>query len=940
MLKSISLQLGNEEQQLLLEKKIANQIHANFKKNIVAIQKNVPSLLDFALNTATEEYSIFVNKEEHINITSMVTGQALYSLNPVAEIREEVHAFIKAAPFVAVNSVPDIHTAEPLPVKLDTLFVFGLGLGHHILELLENCRVKLLVIYEPIVDFITCSLHAADWERLFELAKIQNTQISFQVANAATSIVEDLSELCSVMPSCQKVYLYRHLYHPVMDEVHEFLLSASGKPELLFKKGRQFLGFNDANDYVDLTKKNVFRTTENANEKTAFNRELFQKNLAVFQRLFPDIYQEVCTYIPKHWHLDYDVNHKANLWHKRRDTFFYSDIDADSELIVDSYLKEPFKDDVIIGVEKSEKFKSFVHYKYIEKLQDIFLQFKSQKHPLPDKVESIIVFGIALGRHLDVLLKKRDIENLYVFEPNLDYFYASLFVTDWATLLLDAEKNKKRIYFNIGGDGKEYFHDLMGQFYQVGAYSIANTYLLQSYYTPQLAKSISSLKKQLKIVLAIGEYYDHSRYGIAHTYLSLKNKHRFMKASLEKLTSYKNIKDVPVFIVGNGPSLDGLASYLASYRDQVVLVSCGTAISSLHKLGIQPDFHAEVEQSRATYDWITQVNDFNYLKGIKLISVNGIHPDTAALFADTYLAFKDGESATLIFRESLEILGYSFSSLSYCYPTVSNLAMNFMVKLGFKTVYLFGVDLGYADVNKHHSKHSAYFNNNGQEVYNYNAFHGSGFPVKGNFRNIVLTKPEFDVSRQILERVIKYSAAGVEFYNCSDGAYIEGCRPLKAENILLKALDKPICEFLNSYIEEAFYPANMSTLADEILNSFDLDLLETSVTEWQKLANVKIAKAEDAKNCINSQWEFLKLSTLEKRNILFCLFYGSSNYFLSLLTKLLPINDEAQADFERFNLVLSYWHDYLGDALKDFISQPIKADEVRTSYLPKTIAKG
>lgn len=929
MLKSISLQLESEEKQLLLEKSVAQQIHSNFKRNLAALQKTIPSLLDIAINAETEEFSIFINKNGHLNVTSMLTGQALYKLDPQTEARKEVQAFIDQAQFVSIQKLACSAIEEALPINVDVIFVFGLGLGYHICELLENCRVKLLVIYEPEIDFLTCSLYAADWERLLVLANSQNTQISFQIGNAATSVIEDMSELSTLLPESKKIYLYRHFCHPVMDEVYNFLLANSGKPEQLFKNGTQFLGFKNPDDYVDL-RKNMIPASSDFLE----NSDLYLSNLATFKRLYPEIYEELHSYKPKSWRLQYDGNGKPNLWHQQRKVFFYDDIDTDSESIIESYLKAPFKDDVIIGVEKSEKFKSFVHYKYIEKLQDIFNQFKSEKHALPGKVESIIVFGIALGKHLDVLLTKRDIEKLYVFEPNLDFFHASLFVTDWAALLLKAEKENKRIYFNIGGDGKEYFNDLMGQFYQVGAYSIANTYLLPSYHTPQLAKSISSLKKQLKIVLAIGEYFDHSRYGIAHTFLSLKNNNLFMKYELKQLEHHKKTQNIPVFIVGNGPSLDGLAEYLKIYKDQAILVSCGTAISSLHKLGIRPHFHAEIEQSRATYDWITQVNDFAYLKSINLITVNGVHPDTAALFTKTYIAFKDGESSTLIFRSALEALGYSFSSLSYAYPTVSNLAMNFMVKLGFKAIYLFGVDLGYADVSKHHSQHSAYFNQQGKEVYDYKAFHGSGFPVKGNFRDFVFTKPEFDVSRQILERVIKH-ASGVEFYNCSDGAYIEGTRPLKPENILLLDSNSSLEGLVSSYFNEAFYSTDMSKLASDILDSFDLELFESSVRKWQEITKTNVYTLEDAKVCINKQWEFLKRSTLDKNNLLFCLLYGSSNYFLSLLTKLLPNSDESNADFERFNLVLSYWNNYLEDALEDFISEPIKADKVTASYLPK-----
>src|SRR5690606_10036454 len=73
-------------------------------------------------------------------------------------------------------------------------------------------------------------------------------------------------------------------------------------------------------------------------------------------------------------------------------------------------------------------------------------------------------------------------------------------------------------------------------------------------------------------------------------------------------------QQLPVFIVGNGPSLDQCFDYLHQYKDQVVIISCGTALKALHKHGIKPDFHAELEQNRATYEWVSQVDDPEYLK--------------------------------------------------------------------------------------------------------------------------------------------------------------------------------------------------------------------------------------------------------------------------------------------------------------------------------------
>ena len=64
-----------------------------------------------------------------------------------------------------------------------------------------------------------------------------------------------------------------------------------------------------------------------------------------------------------------------------------------------------------------------------------------------------------------------------------------------------------------------------------------------------------------------------------------------------------------------------------------------------------------------------------------------------------------------------------------------------------------GVDLGFVDVNHHHSKSSGYYQEDGKETYDYSAKNITSLVVPGNFRPRVNTKHEFKVSRQIIEQV-------------------------------------------------------------------------------------------------------------------------------------------------------------------------------------------
>jgi hypothetical protein len=935
MLKFINYQLDTEERQQLLETQISPLIQQRWTKNLKAINAYDPNLSLLIQQNNSSKHSIFCTKTAQLNMVNINTGRVLYQEAPEQEMVQEVQAFIQNALFVGIQPEKGKGNSEPLPANTNAVMMFGFGLGYHIIELLKVSSIRYLVIYEPNLENLACSIYSIDWQQLFELANSKGTQLSFQFGNAGTTIASDIQELTTLTPDLDKIYLYRHLCHPVSDDVFAFLLQNTGDLAALAFSGRQFLGFNTSTDYVSPHANNVLGYEDEKRQLSNSMIARYEQNMRTFLRLYPEVHKLFINYSPSDWHLVQNSNGDSNLWHQKRRVYFYNNLHQESTVLIEQYLAQPFKDDVIVGLASSDKFKSFVHYQYIEKLQQIFLNLKNEQHPLPEQVDSLIVFGVALGKHIEKLVNKVDIKNLYICEPNLDFFYASLFVTDWDAIFSSIDKENKRIYLNIGGDGTEYFSDFMAQFYQVGAFAIANTYMFSSYYTPELLNAVQSLKRQLKVVLTMGEYYDHARYGIAHTYISLETEHKFMKKD-RTITDTLVARNIPVFIIGNGPSLDQSIEYIKEHRARVIVVSCGTTIRSLYQLGIQPDFHAEVEQNRATYDWITQVNDPAYLKGIKIISVNGLHPDTASLFAQSYLAFKSGEASTQLFQTALAEQGFKVDSLTYAYPTVSNMALSYVLKMGFKTIYLFGVDLGYTDIAQHHSKHSAYYTASGAEVYDYKALHGNAMTVKGNFRHWVYTKPEFDVSRQVLEQVIATVEPDVEIYNCSDGAMIKGAVTLAPDNILLSHQITDIDQALAHYLSELYFSQSLSQFAKPILDFYDLTLLRHSIRKWQQLVAKPISTVLEAKQSINKQWEFIKQESADKHNLLFYLFFGSTNYFLSVLTKVLPKSQQHKQDFIRFNQVRQCWHDYLADALDDFVSQPIKADKATVNYLPKT----
>ena len=60
-------------------------------------------------------------------------------------------------------------------------FVFGVGLGYHLMPLLEKCPSEQIVIVEPVPEFLKHSMFAFDWECFFERAVETGTAVHFKI---------------------------------------------------------------------------------------------------------------------------------------------------------------------------------------------------------------------------------------------------------------------------------------------------------------------------------------------------------------------------------------------------------------------------------------------------------------------------------------------------------------------------------------------------------------------------------------------------------------------------------------------------------------------------------------------------------------------------------------------------------------------------------------
>lgn len=935
MLKNIRLHIEKDEQkQAILDEKLAQHILKTQHKNVNAFQRNIPSLLAYIESSNLSSHSLFCNKYGEFNIVDYGQGRVFYGFHPEQEVALQIKHLEKnclnvqldctqqnlsnqnnqnenSVDFKQLEKYNTLQNHKALPATIECLVILGCGLGIHLKQLIVNHKIKYLIVYEPQVQYFQCSALSTDWAEIFNLAKKQDTALFLQIEKDGRDIVEDIQELVDHC-SLPHFHFYKHYNHPIFDSIEHELLERNWQD--IRANGFTIKSQLSHAEYVPHWTSKVELTEYNSiGEKS----DRFVQNLQAFKRYFPSIYEQFKNYVPKIWLPIVSKHGELNILKKDSLCTWYGESPKDEcNLNFANFNSQPNKDGLVLGY-SGTKLAHYIHYKFVKQTEELLKEAEDKIGELPDNVASIIMFGLGSGYQLETLLCEHVVEKLFVCEPNPDFFYASLHALDWQSIFTNIEKSNSRIYLNIGDDGTNLFRDLLGQFHSIGPYILNNTYFYQSYYNSSLNTAIAQLREQLQVVISMGEYFDHAYYGISHTKEGMRRDYPILTKNPASKLNYDD-KEIPVFIVGNGPSLDSSIKSIKEWQDKAIIISCGTALQVMYKQGITPDFHAEIEQNRTTYDWASLIGDLDYLKQITLISCNGIHPDTCNLYKDVLIAFKEGESSTV---SSLNVLGENhFTALQHAFPTVSNFACDLFSTLGFSSLYFLGVDLGFTDIKHHHSKASGYYQEDGEEMFDYSEKNNTSLVVAGNFRSTVNTKHEFKVSRQIIEQVTAKKPRDQTFYNCSDGAKISNTVPLRVEEMLIVTTKAQKQQALKQIREHAFTATLSAGFVENFESKYSRTLLKSELEAFEQLLDEGFDKIADVECLINKQKEMLFSSYQQGKSLLFYYLYGTVNYANALLLKL-TLSGKKDGDIpENLRTCIDYWKTAIATIKKRLIS--------------------
>ncbi|WP_341501713.1 6-hydroxymethylpterin diphosphokinase MptE-like protein [Gallaecimonas sp. GXIMD4217] len=506
----------------------------------------------------------------------------------------------------------------------------------------------------------------------------------------------------------------------------------------------------------------------------------FANNMAALEQYLPDVAQALAGYQPRQFEIVVAPG-DVNLVNNQDDGLVYPQ-NAYQQILA-QYLRfcaSPITT-YFDWQADPDNHCNFVHVEYLNKMLALSgerLDRQQAKEHLPEVINSLIVFGIGLGFDMEKLVQERDIRRLFLYEPNPDFFYASLHVVDWAALLKRLDELDARFHLCLGADADDFFQALSRQMIVDGQYEASFSYCYVHYLDANMAHAIEVFKKKCYELMFGYGFFDDALMSLAHQYHNIR-------AGTPFLSRRKDPQALPVIIVGNGPSLDKAWSQLRAWQDRAVIISCGTALKALHRHGIRPDFHVEMERTAVTRDVLNAIGDDDYLAGLRLLTLNTVHPEVPAKFGRVLMAKKFNEAASVLLD------GYpAISTLNFCNPTVSNCALAFAEALGFRDVVLVGVDMGFPG-EQHHAQGSIYFDQEGDDKALFDINAQKAVKVPANFGGEVYTSAIFNYSRMSIEELLKL-APDLNCYNTAEGAFIDGATPIAVDKVALPpvALDK------------------------------------------------------------------------------------------------------------------------------------------------------
>jgi hypothetical protein len=647
--------------------------------------------------------------------------------------------------------------------------------------------------------------------------------------------------------------------------------------------------------------------------QTKLMRGTLLTNLRFLEQKMPPVYEFFKNYTQERVKLAIDENGHINM--TSNGAIVYDGVDPKEASVeqVDKFEESPRIFSYAVGASEEGVFK---HEKELFKINS--RRKEEVKEPVmnPLKHEGqcdvLAMIGCGLGYHIEEFFNRFEVKHFFLFEPDPDCFYCLMHVIDLKPIFENCFRNNGEIVIKVGGSGNQFANGIHKLFSDHGPFHISRLFVYR-HYLSETNDETFKLINDLAYRYSNGwGFMEDEIIGTAHTMLTFKHKLPFL---VSKSKVENNKANLPVVIVGSGPSLDESIDKLKEIQDKCVLFCCGSALKPLLENDIIPDIHIEVERTVSSQDWIENAGTDEQRKKVNLVCLNTVWDGLARFFKDTWMIFKVNDAGTDFAAEYIDFS--EFEQLHYCNPSVANGALAVATHLGFEEVYLFGTDFGFKDKTKHHSKDSFYYEGEENQE-KFKEFHYD-LVADPNFESedTVYTDYFLDGAKGVMEICLENNK-GVKCFNTSDGARIMGTHSLRHENIpewqTIANKSDLVTEILASNFQ--YLDKDYEFFESELLDKFDQ--LETLIHQLFSAVPESIEDRNQVVDVFEAQYKYIyDMSNDKSKRLLYRYLKGSMNYFQSAIMTNLHCYKDINQRRAFFQYANGIWREHMYDLLEE-----------------------
>lgn len=351
----------------------------------------------------------------------------------------------------------------------------------------------------------------------------------------------------------------------------------------------------------------------------------------------------------------------------------------------------------------------------------------------------IIVFGIADGRSVLELSRKRKECTIIIYEPCQEIFWKAMECDEVAEL---AENDN--ICITVKGVNEEYFFHALQTVLNYSNYQLVVQSVLPNYlqlFKTEYQEMLEIYKSVIELIVFTrntmilrGIEIQHNTYALTKDMMEQRS-----DVQLIDIIDKKKMNGLPAILVAAGPSLDKNVTQLKDIKNKAFIMVVDTALNTVLENGIVPDMTMSIDSRKPL---VLFKND--KFKDIPIALSMNSNKDVVKLNTSKHFYEIDEEG---YLKKLLEVNGKDSIQL----PTGGSVATSTLAllhEMGFKTIILVGQDLAYPGGVEHTA--AAYGKGND----NVDTKKKDYIEVEDNYGNTVLTEANMNIYRKWIENYI------------------------------------------------------------------------------------------------------------------------------------------------------------------------------------------